>query len=155
MPPSYKGKVLPQNVLNIVTSFYKNDEFSRLMPRKKDYVSIGKNIHQQKRLVLSNSKERFHSFKTQHPHVQISYSKFCSFRSKWCILPGASGTHSVCVCTYHQNTKLLVEALGSDFTYKDLLAKLVCSTENKDCMLGRCENCPDKQELIELLWRLQ
>lgn len=56
MPPSYKGKVLLHNVLDIVTSFYENNEFSRLMPRKKDYVSIGKNIHQQKRLVLSNLK---------------------------------------------------------------------------------------------------
>ena len=55
--------------------------------------------------------------------------------------------HSVCVCTYHQNTKLLVEAIHSPDTYKDLLAKLVCSTENKKCMLGRCDNCPDKEEL--------
>ena len=29
-------------------------------------------------------------------------------RPKHCILAGTSGTHSVCVCTIHQNVKLIV-----------------------------------------------
>ena len=48
---------------------------------------------------------------------------------------------------YHRNTKLLVEAIHSPNTYKDLLAKLVCSIGNKECMLGRCDNCTDKEVL--------
>ena len=122
------------------------------MPGKKDYVSISKNVHQQKRLLLSNLKELFISFKQKHEDIKIGYSKFCSLRPKWCILPGANGTHSVCVCTYHQNTKLLVEAMNSGDSYKDLLQKLVCFLSNKECMLGRCEQCPDRRILIDYLY---
>ena len=143
MPPTYKGKKLSQDVVEFVHSFYHNDEFSCQMPGKKDFVSINKNVYQQKRLILSNLKELYEAFKKAYPNVKIGYSKLCSLRPKWCILPGASGTHSVCVCTYHQNTKLLIEAMNCNFTYKDLLAKIVCCTDNKECMLGRCENLLD------------
>ena len=50
-------------------------------------------------------------FKEKHPLVKIGFSKFCSLRPKWCVIAGSSGTHSVCVCTIHQNTILLVDAL--------------------------------------------
>ena len=146
VPPSYNGKVLPKDVSDMVVAFYENDENSRLMPGKKDCVSIAKNVHMQKRLILSSLKELFESFRSRNPSIQVGYSKFCSLRPKWCVLPGANGTHLVCVCTYHQNTKLLVEALNSNCTYKDLLAKLVCSVENKHCMLGRCKDCPEEED---------
>ena len=57
-------------------------------------------------------------------------------------MPGASGTHSVCVC-YHQNPKLRVHALNIGEMYKDLLSKTVCSVENKECMLVQCDYCCD------------
>ena len=145
----YKGKILAKNVLDTVAALYENDEHSRSMAGRKDFVSVGENKHKQRRLILCKLKELFQSFKAQHPGIHNGYSKFCSLRPKRCILPGASGTHSVCVCTYHQNTKLLVEALGSTSTYKDLLGKLVCSTENKDCVLGRFDNCPP-QDLLRI-----
>ena len=31
----------------------------------------------------------------------------------------------VCVCTYHQNTKVFIEAMKADFKYKYLIAKTV------------------------------
>ena len=43
----------------------------------------------------------------------IGLSKFCSLRPKWCVTISSSGTHSVCVCTVHQNTKLIVVAFCS------------------------------------------
>ena len=48
--------------------------------------------------------------------------------------------------------KLLVEAMNSGDSYKDLLQKLVCFLSNKECMLGRCEQCPDRQILIDYLY---
>ena len=97
LPPVYQGKRLLQEVLDLVIAFYENDEFSRLMPGKKDYVSISKNVHMQKRLILSNMKELFLAFRAANPNIKIGYSKFCSLRPKWCILPGASGTFSLCL----------------------------------------------------------
>jgi hypothetical protein len=52
--------------------------------------------------------ERVYShFKNSHP---VEFSKFASLRPRNCIMAGASGTHSVCVCTVHQNVKLMLEA---------------------------------------------
>ena len=71
------------------------------MPGKKDFVSVkqeGKHLHVQKRLVLSNLREVYCEFERQFPDHKIGFSKFAELRSKHCILAGASGTHSVCVC---------------------------------------------------------
>ena len=47
-PAPKKGKTLPQKTLDLVQSFYEDDEYSRQMPGKKDYVSIGRNVYKQK-----------------------------------------------------------------------------------------------------------
>ena len=43
------------------------------------------------------------------------FSKFCKLRPKWCVLLVASGTHCVCVCTYHQNMKLILDTLNLEY----------------------------------------
>ena len=91
------------------------------MPGKKDFVSIGNSKHEQKRLILCNLKELFAQFKSQYPNVNKGFSKFCSLRLKWCTLVGLPGSHSVCVCTIHQNTTLLVNALKLDVDVHDLV----------------------------------
>ena len=60
---------------------------------------------------------------------------------KVCIA-GSSGAQSVCACTTHQNTILLVRALSREVTYKDLVNKVVCDPSNRECMMDRCTNCP-------------
>ena len=37
---------------------------------------------------LSNSQELYTAFKEKHPNVNIGFSKFCTLRSKWCVLAG-------------------------------------------------------------------
>ena len=51
-------------------------------------------------------------------------------------------THSVCVCSTYQNVVLLVDAMDWDFTYKDLIKKIVCNTESNKCIMYQCESCP-------------
>ena len=46
-----------------------------------------------------------------------------------------------CVCTQHQNVKLMVSAIDKEYHYKDLLAMLVCDVANEVCMLKRFFNC--------------
>ena len=67
----------------------------------------GKRQHIQKRLVLSNLREVYCEFKERFPDCKIGFSKFAGLRPKHCVLAGASGTHSVCVSTIHQNVKLM------------------------------------------------
>ena len=92
-----RGKCLSKEVEDSVKLFYEDDKYLRLMPRAKDYVSIAKNVHQQKRLLLCNLKELYQSYKKFSQH-KIGLSKFSELRPKWCVTISSSGTHSVCVC---------------------------------------------------------
>ena len=121
------------------------------MPGVKNFVSIKKNVHMQKRLLLCNLKELHNAFLETNPDMKIGLSKFCSLRPKWCVTCSSSGTHSVCVCTYHQNAVLLTSGASIKENYKDLMARVVCDTDNKICMVHRCSNCPGKVALKEFL----
>ncbi|XP_076805803.1 uncharacterized protein LOC143449468 [Clavelina lepadiformis] len=91
--------------------------------------------------------ELYATFCEKYPELKIGFSKFCSLRPKWCVPVSSKGSHSVCVCIQHQNSILLVNATNNNETYKTLIDKIVCSTENKMCMLHRCEQCPGFQAL--------
>ena len=121
------------------------------MPGKKDFVSIKKNVHKQKRLLLCNLHELYVLFKEQNPELKVGFSKFCSLRPKWCVIVGTSGAHSVCVCTIHQNAKLLLHVTKTGHTYKELMEMIVCDFDNKTCMVQRCEKCPGTDCLHEYL----
>ena len=77
-------------------------------------------------------------FKEMHVTEEVGFSKFCSMRPKNCILAGKSGTRAVCVCTVHQNVKLMLNGSGinkfvleGDETalkdYRVCLAKIICN----------------------------
>ena len=125
------------------------------MPGMKDYVSVnvdGQRQHVQKRLVLCNLKESFEQFKVTYPEHKIGFSKFAELRPKECILAGSSGTHSVCVCTIHQNIKLMfqgarMETVCKGYTYRNCLAEIQCNPPRIQCFLGRCEECPGIENL--------
>ena len=125
-----KGKNLSQDTINLVKAFYEDDEFSRQMPKKINYVSVSRNTHKQKRLILSNLNELYANFKSKYVSISIGFSNICELRPKWCVLAGSSGTHSVCVCTYHQNMTLLLAALN--VTYQELFPLIVCDINNKE-----------------------
>ena len=141
--------------MKLVIDFYESDDISRTMPGKKDFVSVrqeGKRIYVQKRLVLSNLKEVYHAFKDTFPSFKIGFSKFAELRPPHCVLAGASGTPSVCVCTIHQNVKLmflgarLSEVIAPESislpTYHHCLAKILCNPPLPTCYLGECAFCP-------------
>ena len=62
--------------------------------------------------------------------------------------------HSVCVCEIHQNVKLLVCAIPGQCTYKELMGKVVCNINIRNCMLHLCDDCPGKEALSEYLLEL-
>ena len=67
------------------------------------------------------------------------------------VLVGSKMTHSVCTFSAHQNVVLLVDAMHQDLTYKDLIKKIVCNTENNKCIMHRCKSCPGLVTLKEFL----
>ena len=96
-----------------VLEFYQLNDFTRLYPGKKSFVSVflnGEKVHKQKHLILLDLKELYIKFKKMYPDYKIGFSKFCELRPKWCVTVNSSGTHCVCVCTCHQMLNLCVHS---------------------------------------------
>lgn len=69
-------------------------------------------------MMLSTLKESYQEFKNQNPNVKVGLSYFVNCRPRNCVYLGSKGTHAVCVCTIHQNVKLM---LFGTFVFKGLL----------------------------------
>ena len=158
-PNPKRGRPLPADTKALVAAFYRDDEISRPLPGKKDFVSVGKNLHVQKRLLLCNLKEAYQQFMSKHNGVKIGSSTYADLRPKECVLAGSSGTHSICVCTIHQNVKLMMvgsrmEDLDGDLElthYSQALSLIRCNPFHPNCALGSCTSCPGPEMLRECL----
>ncbi|KYQ54441.1 hypothetical protein ALC60_06673 [Trachymyrmex zeteki] len=153
------GKFLPTSYVQKIVDFYESDTNSRVIPGMKDVISV-KNEDGRclKRLLLFDLRGLFLAFKESNPDIKVGFSKFAQLRPRQCILAGSSGTHSVCVCTIHQNCKLMLDAVNitklteksvkpiSD--YKDCLQQITCTDPSEECSLGECEKCPNISELM-------
>lgn len=159
-PSPKHGKELSPETQKAVVEFYEDDEYTRLCPGKKEFVSVkidGQKIHKQKRLLLANLHELYVLFKEKRPQAEykIGFSKFCDLRPPWCITVGAKGAHSVCVCEIHQNAKLLLAAVTKlKLDYTELMSIIVCDLKSKDCMIHRCDLCPGVEMLRTHIQRL-
>ena len=116
--------------------------FPRIMPGKKDYVSIGRNIHKQKDL-----KELHSIFRSTYPARQIGFSKFCSLHPKWCVLPGSSG--KLCLCVHSLPKNEINSCNTWCVSHTELYEFLVCDINSKECMIHRCPNCLENTEMLE------
>lgn len=92
-------------------------------------------------------------------------SKFATLRPPECVLAGASGTHTVCVCAIHQNFKLKFEGASFDEiltneghkvfeSYRKILEYNLCDKPTESCFLGKCKkrNCSDLSKLKNVLF---
>ena len=161
------GHCIDSETLIHVGQFYESDEVSRLMPGKKDFISVKQGeqrVQVQKRLILNNLKELYQLFKDNHPNGKVGFSKFAKLRPKHCVPAGTSGTHSICVCFIHQNVKLMIIGARLPFLYKDgemqldtyhsCLAQLICNPPFPRCYLGYCQCCPGISKLKNYLQKL-
>ncbi|XP_025262218.1 uncharacterized protein LOC112637213 [Camponotus floridanus] len=126
-------------------------------PNPKSHPSLGADV--------TNSIMNFYQ---SDEHTQIMPGKkdfvsviFSSMRPKHCVLAGASGTHSVCVCPIHENIKLLIDGanlkcITADSkrpitNYHDCLDRMMCDVQSTNCFLGLCDKCPGVENIIEEL----
>lgn len=110
------GRSLDTETIAAVTSFYLRDDISSLRPGKKDYLSVtdpetSQREHVQKRLLLCNVGEAYQLFKTENPGMKIGVTTFSQLRPPQCVLAGSGGTHSVCVCPFHENIRLAISGI--------------------------------------------
>jgi hypothetical protein len=132
-----------------VLLFYLRDDVSRPLPGRKDVISVkenGERVSKRKRLVLGTLGSLFHIYLEENPEHQLSLSKFCELRPKECVLAGQTGTHVICVCTYHENPNLMFEhaRLKSENLkgVRDCRELLLCPNPQRQCFLRQCESCP-------------
>lgn len=75
---------LDREIEQLVTNFYEDDLNSRQMAGMRDVKSVKKSDGtqelKQKRLILSNLRELYASFKTEYPAAKIQFSKFADLR---------------------------------------------------------------------------
>lgn len=141
------GRKLSEDTKSLVNDFYYDDEISRASPGQQDVLSIkneatGKREKKQKRYLLNNLSELYQIFKTRHPETKLGLSTFLILRPKECLSLNTKGFHNVCVCIYHQNVKLLFNAIGEK-SIKPWIQLLICSEARKDCFYRRCLECQD------------
>ena len=125
------------------------------MPGKKDCLNNlqnGEKMKIQKRLVLGNLREVYQQFKASNSEGKVGFSKFAMLYPKECVLVGSSGTHSVCICTTHNNAKLMITGSKMDSVtgneevplkhYSHAIAMTMCNPALPSCHLGMYESCP-------------
>ncbi|XP_039969200.1 uncharacterized protein LOC120781131 isoform X2 [Bactrocera tryoni] len=147
-PKPKTGRRIENSILKKIEEFYLSDEYSRVMPGRKDYISVVKNgqrCQEQKRLLLHNLRDLHTKFKDAFSDVKVSLSTFTRLRPRQCILAGQSGTHNVCVCKIHENMRLKFAALKQELkqkgiifelNYRDTFKDMMCDAANPDCHLA-------------------
>lgn len=156
------SNTVPRETVNLVKEFYRSDEVSSDRPAMGDKKVVWENgvkMEKQIKLILMNLKEAHALFKEQYPNLKIGFSKFASLRPKECI-PALDkrGMHAVCMCIYHQNTKLASDALIKNMNapsdikdYKGFCSKLMCEEPTDDCHLRTCGYCNNDAGLRKVL----
>lgn len=163
-PSVRKGRCISEQQRQLIMDFFEDDENSRQMPGMKNVISVrqpdGTKKKYQKRLLLVNVDELHELFKRKYNATLLNnekicgVSKFAMLRPRWVVCVGSSGTHSTCVCIYHQNVKLMLAAIGLDNEKHYLMDKLVCDTYQRKCMMDRCPECPGNDVLTEFIEEL-
>lgn len=144
----------------IIRSYYENDENTYTYPGKRDYVSThdkdGKKIFVQKKLLLYTVYDLYLKFLNEYTGDEKppSFSYFTSLKPVECIRAGDPGSHTICVCTQHQNIKLKLYALSRKLNYRDLLPAAVCKVDDESCMTKQCKNCPGQEGVLRRLEQL-
>ena len=77
------------------------------------------------------------------------------------MLPGASGTHAVCVCIHHENVNLMLDAVDLEEptcenfspikTYHDTMNRIMCSVTTSECYLNECTSFPGTSTLKDFI----
>lgn len=164
IPASKAGKPISDELKKSVIDYYNDDDVSRIMPGKNDCLTVGTGPSKtkvQKRLMMSSLKESYEGYKTLYKNDEskkIGFSKFALLRPKNCVQPGSSGTHTVCVCTIHQNVKLIIHGIKIESItnktishYRDCISHIICSEPTPNCYLLKCEDCPGLDKFREYL----
>lgn len=145
---------LSEETKQLVHAFYNSNDTSWQAPGRKDRIIIretsgdGTKIKrtEQLRYMLLSLREAHHKFTEENTNSNIGLSKFCELRPKNVKLFDHI-PHHVCVCSYHENVRLLLVALKEhtalSIDFKSFVSQVTCDPSLKDCMSSKCTKCKD------------
>ena len=148
------SRMIDEETKSKIHNFYLSTSW--ICPGKKDVVIIRspgkKKRTEQKQYLLSTLKEAHAMYLEENPENNVSFSKFASMRPPQVKLL-ADVPHTQCLCRYHENVRLLLQALHKagmpivSTDYKSFIENIVCDQSSEECMTGKCTNCPGIQLL--------
>ena len=136
-----------------VQEFYLEESW--MCPGVKDTVTVNSpgmpKQTVQKQFMMTTIKEAHEMFKEANPGIKVSYSQFAKWRPQQVYLQSQVPQNS-CLCKYHENVRLHLEALKAaglpvPTTFKEFISLCVCDQEAEGCMTGLCDNCPGLTQL--------
>lgn len=177
LPCHKKGHSLDSKTKAEVVEYYLSDDNSKEMAGMRDYVAMkkddGTKVQIRKRLLCGTLNDLYCGFKAKQPSLDISYTSFMLLKPANCVFCTRPGAHAICVCTIHENVRLILEPIGdvsmqlSQFKsvherIKFLISKTLCKPKGNEedydeaCQLRNCQQCKktdnnNKSQLIEYL----
>ena len=153
--PTQRSGGLSEDTKSTVNAFYLCDDITWQAPGRKDRVIIrekdseGKKVKrtEQTRYMLMSLKEAHVKYIEEHPNNNIGLSKFCEMRPKNVKLFD-NIPHHVCVCSYHENVRLLLVALREHTSlaveFHDFISQVTCDPRAQACLTSKCKTCEDR-----------
>lgn len=152
--PHNHGARLSEETMHLVHAFYNSNNTSWQAPGRKDRIIIRETSGdgtkskrtEQLRYLLMSLKEAHHRFIEENTNSNVGLSKFCELRPRNVKLFDHI-PHHVCVCSYHENVRLLLVALKEytalSIDFKSFVGQVTCDSSLKDCMSSKCTKCND------------
>ena len=99
--------------------------------------------------MLMSLREAYSKFSESHASTNIGLLKFCELRPKDVKLFDHI-PHHVCICSYHENIRLLLVVLNKYTTpsvdFQSFINQITCDSSKKECVSCQCIDC---EELID------
>lgn len=141
---------LSPGTLNEVNEFFKSENVVWVSPLARDFIRLPGTRGRISRCYLTCTlNEAYRVFQERNPETKIGFSTFCQLRPSNVRLM-RDIPEMVCLCRYHENFRMLVEAIGSRVLgvpkkSRAFLELVVCDIHSPTCMLTEeCENCSVK-----------
>jgi hypothetical protein len=146
---------IPAEVCGRVRYFYLRSDISWTAPGRKDCITVvrdGKKVQEQRRYLLTTISELYALYVEEYPDDSIKLTSFKSLCPDT-VLYKSEMPHNICVCQYHENINLILQAvspLGTPSNHRDFVQSVVRDIESEECMFGRCTEWQQKASLDSL-----
>lgn len=105
-----RKNILSNKVKSQITTFFEQDDVSRMCPGKKEFKRKGC-LRKQKRLLILTLKDAYKKY-MQDTSTKMSYPTFCKAKPFW-VVPPTKSDRETCLCLKHENFHLLLKKINA------------------------------------------